>query len=84
MENRYFGTVQFGIFYAAKEAIKKYMFGLQSMQTALDMSLHENVEDAEKILAEFCRIFRHQYSSSSPCFKCPMVEVCPFLGKRKV
>jgi len=73
------------LFYAAKEAIKKYLFRLQNMQTALDMSLHEeNVEDAEKILAEFCRIFRHPYSSSSPCFKCPMVEVCPFLGKRKV
>jgi len=71
------------LFYAAKEAIKKYLFRLQNMQTALDMSLRENVEDAEKILAEFCRIFRHPYSSS-PCFKCPMVEACPFPGKRKV
>ena len=71
------------LFYAAKEAIKKYLFRLQNMQIALDMSLH-NVEDAEKILAEFCRIFRHPYSSSSPCFKCPMVEACPFPSKRKV
>jgi CRISPR/Cas system-associated exonuclease Cas4 (RecB family) len=71
------------LFYATKEAIKKYLFRLQNMQIALDMSLRENVEDAEKILAEFCKTFRHPYSSS-PCFKCPLVEVCPFPEKRKV
>jgi len=67
-----------------KDAIRKYTYRLQNMLAALDISLHEGTEDVEKILAEFCKIFRHPYSSS-PCFKCPLVfEACPFPGKRKV
>ena len=61
-----------------KEAIRKYLFRLQSMLAVLDY------EGNMEVLVEFCKIFRHPYSSS-PCFKCPLVfEACPFPGKRKV